>query len=168
MPGPWQVVVTPSPVNHVTIVGVAVAVALTVPTVAVTEKECQMLASIQSHVGRFTTEMPAGLVYPVGGGNRSEFSASESDREGADWRIGWGGCIRNPFGFGTDCAGRLICTGHRIRFLEWARPVRFLLHRSGQAWYRCIAKGWHRFLHLRRPPRHLGYHPPIRSQKPQL
>jgi hypothetical protein len=68
-------VIPPSPIVHVTEVGVATAVALTVPTDAVTEKGCQMAASIHSQVGRLTTESAGGLNSDRGAGSWSDRSA---------------------------------------------------------------------------------------------
>ena len=65
----------PSPIHQETDCGVATAVALTGPTVAVIEYECQMPVPIHNQVGRFTTENAAGLNDTSGGGSRSEFSA---------------------------------------------------------------------------------------------
>ncbi len=60
---------------HVTDTGLAVAVAVTLPTVALTEYGCQIAPSTQSHVGRFTTAPSGGLNDSDGVGNLSEFSA---------------------------------------------------------------------------------------------
>jgi len=75
VPGPLQVIELPSPVVQMTDSGSAVAVAVTEPTVALTEYECQIDPLIHSQVGRFTTAVPAGLEYRVGSGRRSESSA---------------------------------------------------------------------------------------------
>jgi hypothetical protein len=61
VPGPPQVTTVPLPIDQAIETGVAKAVALTEPADADTEYGCQMPASIQSQVGRLTTETPDGL-----------------------------------------------------------------------------------------------------------
>jgi hypothetical protein len=76
-------VTPPSPIVHVTEVGVATAVALTVPTDAVTEKGCQMPASIHSHVARLTTDRAEGSNWDTGVGSRSDRSACRATEYGS-------------------------------------------------------------------------------------
>jgi hypothetical protein len=61
-PGPSQVTTFPSPMFQTTLVGVAVAVAITAPTVAEALTACQVPESIQSHDATFTN-----CVAPTGG-----------------------------------------------------------------------------------------------------
>jgi len=52
-----------------------VAVALTDPTVALTEKACQITGSIHNQVARLTTALVGGLKLMLGEGRVREFSA---------------------------------------------------------------------------------------------
>ena len=61
MPGPEQTTLPPSPIDQLTHSGVATAVALTDPTVAVTVKGCHVAGLIHSQVARFTTDARGGL-----------------------------------------------------------------------------------------------------------
>ena len=74
IPGPSHTNVPPSPVVQATDTGVAVAVAVTVPTEAVTEYRCQISGAIHSQVGRLTTAVGDGLNGRSGSGSVSEFS----------------------------------------------------------------------------------------------
>jgi hypothetical protein len=76
------VVTAPSPVDQVTAIGLAMAVALTDPTVAVTRYGCQTPALIHIQVGKLTMDDPDGLNELVGTGNRSDLSAARATERG--------------------------------------------------------------------------------------
>jgi len=67
--------VWPSPIVQETVSGVATAVTLRPPAVAVALKLCQFFLSIQSHELRFTTLKEGGLMSTTGEGNVRESEA---------------------------------------------------------------------------------------------
>ena len=84
VPGPVQVTVAPSPVDHMTRFGVAVAVTLNPGTDAVAERGLHDELSIQSHVGTYMTWADgfAGLVRISGAGSRSSDTACRANTAG--------------------------------------------------------------------------------------
>lgn len=75
VPGPEQTRTRPSPIDHETDCGEAVAVVLIPPAVAVVVKLCQLAGSTQSHVGRFTTLKAEGSSWITGEGSDNELAA---------------------------------------------------------------------------------------------
>ncbi|MEU0511616.1 hypothetical protein [Amycolatopsis sp. NPDC006125] len=71
VPGPAHVTVAPSPIDHDTEVGVAVAVTATPGTDAVADLGCHTARSTHNHVGKRTNCVPAGLDPITGLGNRN-------------------------------------------------------------------------------------------------
>jgi hypothetical protein len=83
--GPWQTTRPPSPIVHVTLVGVAVAVAARPGTEAVAERIPQVVEEIHSQVGRFTncSRLAPGLTSICGCGRGSWRYASCASTSGA-------------------------------------------------------------------------------------
>jgi len=75
--------VCPSPIDHETLSGIATAVALTPPAVAVARKLCQIWGSIQSHELRFTMLNDDGSRLTTGEGSESESAARIANALGA-------------------------------------------------------------------------------------
>jgi hypothetical protein len=69
--------------DHVTVSGTAIAVALTPPALAVSRKLCHVSPLIQSHELRFTTLNADGLRFTIGDGNVRELSACKASALGA-------------------------------------------------------------------------------------
>ena len=82
VPGPSHTTVCPSPMDHETLTGVAIAVALTPPAVAVARKLCQVCGSIQSHELRLTMLKAEGLRLTIGEGSVSRLVACKASALG--------------------------------------------------------------------------------------
>ncbi len=84
VPGPSQCAEPPSPIDHTTRCGVAVAVTTTPGTSAVLDTGCHPLCSTHSHVGTPTTCAPpvSGFIRITGDGNSNRLNACRATAAG--------------------------------------------------------------------------------------